>query len=321
MKRIGSALLVAALLALGGCGSSSDLPPSEVVEELVERQVPDSRPKIDPYDPLAAEEYPEGKRIAGRAAERALTYARDASPRQVAAYVGSSVVGERALADAVEPAVEPGMRSAGRVVYAQLSGVTVDSLGAMVVTEQRLQDAKGRWRSLTRVLDVRLVRNGGPWKLEEIASVGGSPVSRPDELSASAERVLDNRNIDLPDSARWDIFRGTVDPALLDEMDAGAKKQKLSVTVLQTGHPPNVWETDQPSAHSSGFAVDIWGVDGTPVIEQREPGSKAYELASSFVSDGATQVGSPWVLGAGGTTSFADEVHQDHLHLQQSSVG
>jgi hypothetical protein len=33
---------------------------------------------------------------------------------------------------------------------------------------------------------------------------------------------------------------------------------------------------------------------------------------------GAAQVGSPWILGAGGSQSFTDEVHEDHIHLQQT---
>lgn len=311
--------LAAVLVGLSGCASSEGrLDPAQSARD----EVPDSRPKVQPYEPLSAETYPEGKRIAGRAAERALTYARGASALEVARFVGTSDVGERAIAEVIGPAIDPEMRSAGRVVYAQLSGLTETSLGAMVVTEQRLQDEVGRWRSLTRVLDVRLLREGGTWRLEQIASIGGSPVDRPASLGESAERVLDHPGIELSDSARWDVYRGEVDPALLEVLASAADDgSDLSIAVLQSGHPPNVWATDRPSAHSMGLAADIWAVDGTPVIEQRETGTPAYDLAAALVSGGAAQVGSPWILGAGGAGSFADEVHQDHIHLQQAPLG
>jgi hypothetical protein len=37
-----------------------------------------------------------------------------------------------------------------------------------------------------------------------------------------------------------------------------------------------------------------------------------------LVIAGAVQVGSPWILGAGGSQSFTDEVQEDHIHLQQT---
>ncbi len=39
---------------------------------------------------------------------------------------------------------------------------------------------------------------------------------------------------------------------------------------------------------------------------------------AQLVIAGAAQVGSPWILGAGGSQSFTDEVHEDHIHLQQT---
>jgi len=315
-------------VALAACGGSSgeDRPARGDGTPVVQQQIngpipsPDGRPDIELYEPLTEEDYTNAKRVAARAAQRAVTYRRGATAGEVADSIGPSAAGQDALANAIAPVIESGMRSAGEVVYPQMSGVTPTSFGAMVVVRQTLQDAEGEKRSVTRVLDVRLRRSGGPWSLERIASVGGAREQRPDSLSEAAEAILDNDNIVLPDSARWDIFRGEVDEMLLRALDEAAAERELSVAVLSSGHPPNVWQTDKVSAHTDGFAADIWAVDGRAVIRQRERGSPAFELASTLVAGGAQQLGSPWVLGPGAPRSFTDAVHQDHLHVQQAPV-
>lgn len=270
------------------------------------------------YKPNPAEEYPNGKRLAARVAQAALTYEPGASAMDVARSLPRSQVGDAALARAIEPAVHPDLRSVGEVVYPQLSGVTETSLGTMVITRQLLENSSGERESLTRVLDVRLRLNGGSWSLEQIGSVGGSPVDRPPSLPGPAERILDSPRIELSDSARWDIYRGQIDPSLLDVLATAAKRYRLTVGILSSGHPTNVWATSRPSAHSQGFAADIYEVDGRPVVEQGRTGSPAYRLAQEFAAGGAYQLGSPWVFADGGGSSFTDAVHADHLHLQQS---
>lgn len=319
------AAAAAVAVALAGCGAddadqdaaegaSPERPPATT------EQVSAARPEVEPFDPDAAEEYANGKRLAGRIAQDALTYRRGASAREVAAALPAGTVSERELARVLRPAVDPEMRSSAEVVYPQLSGVSGTSLGAMVVVRQTLEDADGRRASVTRVLDVRLRRSGGPWALDRIAAVGGAPAERPGSLPEAAERVLDHPNIELPDSARWDIYRGEVDASLLSALARAADDHELSVAVLKSGHPPNVWATDRPSAHSRGFAADIYAVDGRLVIRQRRNGSAAYELAQSLFAGGARQLGSPWSFG-GGARSFSDAVHQDHIHVQQAAVG
>ena len=282
--------------------------------------VPASRPRVKPFVPDSAEVYAKEKRLAGRLAQAALTYRRGASAREVAASLPDAAVPTQKLARILEPVVDPKMRSAGEVLYPQLSGVTEISLGAMVVVRQTLEDAAGSRKSVTRVLDVRLRRAGGRWSLDTIASVGGRAALRPSSLPREAERVLEHPKIDLPDSARWDIYRGNVDRSLLVALATVADQHELSIAVLGSGHPPNVWATDRPSAHSRGLAADIYAVDGRLVIRQRRPGSVAHAAAQAFLSGGARQIGSPWSFG-GGARSFTDAVHQDHIHLQQSAGG
>jgi hypothetical protein len=316
---------VGALLLLSGCGGDSDAAQPKTVTSA-KTPAPSSTParvewpRPDRYEPDAAEEYANGKRLAARAAATALTYPRGATAAAIARRLGASGTQRRELAAAIEAAVVPRMQSAARVVYPQLAGVTSNSLGAMVVVRQRLRAADGETRTLTRVVDVRLRRDGGPWRLEQIGSVGGRPVPRPAELSDAARRVLDNPRITLSDSARWDIHRASIDEGLLAALDDAARDRRISVSVLRSGHPREVWQTSRPSAHSRGYAADVYAVGGRLVIRQRQAGSEAHALSAALVAGGAAQVGSPWVLPPGGSRSFSDVVHQDHVHVQWSPL-
>lgn len=323
LRRIAAGL--GALLLVSGCGGDSDGAQRKAVTSAKTPASPAAPARVewpvaDRYEPSAAEGYPNGKRLAARAAATALTYPRGATARAIARRLGASGGQQRQLAAAIEPAVVPGMESTTRVVYPQLAGVTPTSLGAMVVVRQHLRGPEGEARTLTRVVDVRLRRRGGPWRLEEIGSVGGQPVRRPADLSAAARRVLDNPRITLSDSARWDIHRGAIDDRLLEALDDAAAGQSISVSVLRSGHPREVWETSRLSAHSRGYAADVYAVGGRLVIRQRQPGSPAHALTASLIAGGAAQVGSPWVLPPGGSRSFSDDVHQDHVHVQWSPL-
>ena len=270
------------------------------------------------YDPPAEERYANGKRLAGRVAQRLVTFGPGASAEEIANRVGAGGAEAAQLERVVTPLVDPTLRSAGEVIYVQLSGVTATTLGAMVVVRQHLEDAAGARRLVVRVMDVRLRRNDGPWSLDQVASVGGTPIGRPSDLSAAAARVLDHPNIQLPDTARWDIYRGGIDEDLLRALADAADRWPFAVTVLRTGHPPNVWATGRPSAHAAGRAADIYAVDGTLVLRQRMNGGKARRLATAFLRGDAAQIGSPWVLPPGGSRSFTDVVHWDHIHVQQT---
>jgi hypothetical protein len=272
------------------------------------------------YQPPAGDVYPNAKRLAGRIAQRVTTYDRGAHAREVARSLPQSGGRVASLAEVIEPVVHRSERSTGEVVYGQLSGITPSTAGVMVAVRQTLEDDEGETRTESRVFDVRLRRAGGPWELDTIGSVGGRPIERTGDLPSAAERVLDNPRIELFDSARWDILSGDIDPALLEALEDAARRYRLSVLVLRAGHPPNVWATNRPSAHTQGFAADIYAIDGELVVRQRSNGSAAYRLAQSLLAAGARQLGSPWVLGTGPPQSFTDDVHQDHLHLQQTAA-
>ena len=314
LRQAAVCLLAAGGLAVAGCGDddAGERPVFGNPEPTPRTEPPERVPP--PYRPGPAEAYPDGKRIAAMFAQRALTYPRGSTPTDVARAVGGARVAVSGLAATIAPAVDPDSASTAEVIYPQLSGVTPTTLGAMVIVRQTLEPEGSDPRSVERVLDVRLTLNGRGWELEQIGDVGGSEVSRPEALSPAAERVLDDPGIEMSDSARWDVYRGGVDDGLLEALADAGRTHDFAVGILSSGHPANVWATTRRSAHSFGFAADIYKVDGRLVIDQREVGTPAYELAASLARS-ATQLGSPWVFGPG---SFSDAVHQDHLHLQSS---
>lgn len=319
------AVLVTALAAGCGSGGGADRAPAgeqprgEAPAETVE-QPPTEPPRVAPYEPSSSEEYPNAKRIAGRIVQRALTHARGAKVSDVAREAIRTGADTSGFTPELARVVDRSRRAWAEVIYVQLSGVTETSFGAMVVVRQRSEDAEGDRKEVTRVVDVRLARAGGPWRFDRFGSFGGRPAARPENLSPAARRVLDHPSIWMSDTSRWDIYRGRIDDVLLGRLAQVAERFPISIAVLGTGHPPEVWQTTRVSAHTRGAAADIFAVAGRTVIRQRQAGSAAYRLTAEFVNGGASQVGSPWILGPGGSRSFTDAVHQDHIHVQQGAA-
>ena len=205
--------------------------------------------------------------------------------------------------------------SAGDVIYPQLGGLANDRASVMVVVRQRLLVDRSR-HNIVRTLDVRLARDPRGWSvtgleplLDELRNDTDAP------LSAEATGVLNNTNIDLPDTAREDVRRGRVDMRLLVLLVDIAREHRVRVTVFAAGHPRNVFGREKVSNHTEGRAVDIWSVDGAPVIDSRQRGGPLATFARSLLQKGATELGAPWDLDGSGNAAFADTVHQDHLHI------
>lgn len=320
LRRLSLLLLVAVIayfvavitygLLRGTSGSHKD----GFSQEQSEAQLPVDPPKVDQYRSLTEEVAPLGKELTARVAQDALTYSRGESVRSIARRLSRS--GAKVAPGVIRDGYVPGSRSWAKVIYPQMSGYTGDTMGAMVVVTPTTENQAGERSNQTRVIDVRLQLENGTWQLSELASVGGTPNERPPGLPVISQRVLDDPAIDLPDSARWDIYRGEISENLLEALADAAKSNPIRVAVLKTGHPPTVWGTSNPSAHSEGLAADIWSVAGQPVVEQRQTGSAAFDTAGAFVLGGALQVGSPWTFTSDGFSTFTDDVHQDHIHVQ-----
>jgi hypothetical protein len=200
-------------------------------------------------------------------------------------------------------------RTHGTVVYAQMGGYAPPAASVMVVVQ--LPD-----KGAIRTLDVRLAHTASGWRFDHIADSGGHAIPRPGNLPADATAVLDNPRIVLADSARWDIYAGRISPRLLSLMEQIAQRTPFAVTVLETGHPLDVFGTTHRSAHSSGMAMDIYALDGRTVVSQSRAHGDAYRLARWLMTNPLlSQLGSPWDFDGPSRKSFTNGVHLDHLHV------
>ena len=183
----------------------------------------------------------------------------------------------------------------------------------MVVVRQRVLGPSGE-STTTRTVDVRVARRGAQWVVEDLGSLGGDPVPEPPTLSPGARRVLSHPRIQLPDSARWDIYAGRVSDRVLNLLAGLADGHDLAVAVFSSGHPIQVFGTSRVSNHIPGRAVDLWSVDG-PVSAQRQPSSSLRSLTADLLRLGVNELGGPFDVDGASRSSFTDVVHQDHLHL------
>lgn len=300
--------------------------PEEVAEETTEPA--DDLPPAEPetgalplpagYELVAGETGSAAKRAAVDLVEALTTYDPD---EELSAVVERASGGDAELAahllDAAAPLHVGGAWSRGTIVYPQLGGLELDAAAVITVVRQDLRTVDGTDATETRVLDVRVDRDvGDTWRVVELASAGGDPVARPDDLSPEAAAVLDDDRIELPDSAVWDIHAGLIDDRLLELMTRMADRTPYGVVVLKTGHSREVFGTDRTSRHHEGRAVDIYRLGGPLVIQDREVGSATYDLVSWLHDQPElSEVGSPWALDGFGGRSFSDELHQDHVHV------
>lgn len=245
--------------------------------------------------------------------------------------VGSSLTEVLATLPVVDPAHgestaseaarvhHPEMWSRGTVEYVQNGGHLDGRISLIIVVRQELgiEGEPEPVHTETRTMEVRLAEvDSGAWTLETVASTGGSPISRPDDLSALAAAVVDHDRIDLPDTGVWDIYAGDVNPGLLAMMLDLAEQTPYSVVVFGTGHAYNVFGTDRVSNHSVGQAVDIYKLGPERVIDAHDPTSGTYAVSEWVVSrTDIKEFGSPWRFTDAVAHAFTNEVHHDHLHI------
>lgn len=282
---------------------------------------PERPPEPPPAPPLETVEisvdeiYPNAKQLASEVAQSLTTYDIGDGLDDVVAAVTSEVGAADALALVAGPLHHADSWSRGHIVYQQLCGVTADRACVMVVVEQQIGSIDGV-RTETRTLDVRLLLEDAAWVFDELASAGGQPVPEPDDLPEVARAVLDDPRIDLPDTARWDILAGNISLRLLEVMRQTADEVSYGVVVLREGHPDEVFATDRISDHTRGRAVDIYRLDQTPVVDDRDDDSTTRALTDwLFNHPDVRQIGSPWDLDGSARRSFTDLTHQDHLHV------
>ena len=255
----------------------------------------------------------EAKQLASDIAYDLTTYEREDDPAaRFAGIAGGTDVD--LLAEVGEPLTHPGRWSRGEVLYPQMGGLTSEKTSIMVVTRQTVGTGSEPEFTVVRTLDIRLVMGPTGWEFEALASAGGAFEDVEDLQLAHA--VAADPRIEMPDSARLDILAGEVSPVLLSLMSEIADITPYGITVMATGHPYHVFETNLVSHHSVGRAIDINRVGGRHVIDDREPSSETRALVQwLWENSEVVQVGSPWDIDSGPTRSFANTVHQDHIHV------
>ena len=307
--------LLALTLVLGGC--SGEGIGFETGGQNEASSTITSQPRLDPSSPYveaSGEVEPVLKGVAALTVQALMSYdpvssSAAAARQRLVASGASPEIAERAGLVLVA-----GAHSAADIVYPQLGGLTSERASVMTVVSQRLLLQEGQRQTVVRTIDVRLVRREGRWTVEDIPSFGGDPVPSPVNVPPSAARVLAHPAIDLPDSARWDIFTGRVGEPILALLADLADRHRLGVTVFATGHPHEVFGTTRISNHTRGAAVDLWFVDA-PVVGQRDAKGALPGLVNELLRRGVTELGAPFVVEGPNGPSFTDTVHQDHLHL------
>ena len=245
--RLTRPLIVLLWLALAGCtGDGSGAAPNEQPDPTLATTAPTTAPArlapVAPYKPLEGEPAPELKVLASNALQSVGTYdAGDGTAESALARIPPDV--DAGLVESASQLLVGDAASSIEIIYPQLGGLTDDAASVMVVYRwQKIID--GRKSEETRTADVRLQRTPAGWRATSVATLGGdAPASSSPALTPSASAVLDNDQIDLADSARWDIQAGRIGDPVLDALLALAQNHALSITVLATGHPREVFET------------------------------------------------------------------------------
>jgi hypothetical protein len=317
-------VLLAGLGLLSGCGvdgPAGNEPSTRPAQPRRSPAPPSPPPTPALYTAPADDALPRFKQTAGRFAQALATY--DPEVRGIA--VPPAYVGEAAdLVLAVTPLRRVGFWSRAEAEFVQYGGLRPVSaratLGAaLVVLRQTLQSPDGEISVRRRTFDLRLRQHGGTWAVEQVASVGGYPAELPSALSAAARAVLNDQRIDLPDTARWDIYSGQTSAGLLSVMTGLADVAAFRVTVLKTGHPQQVIDNrtaPRLSAHSFGRAVDINAVAGTTVAQTPAVTLGRFVTAAAGRTE-VHQVGAPdgYDRDGRGRRTYTNLVHADHLHI------
>lgn len=276
---------------------------------------PAALPAVAPYVVLPGEMLPDCKQTAADVLTAALTWQQPAGGAQAPTRL-RSVGGAAGVASGLAPLIEDHDASTVQISYPQYGGLSnnLRSASVMVVATQVFR-ARGNDTVTSRqfIVDLRLERTTSRWRATK--AILGEPPAQASEPAPGAAQILANSKLVLPDPARADVAAGLIDNRVLSMLEALSTRWELSVQVLKSGHPRNVFETGRPSNHTLGRAVDIWAIDGTPVINQQRSAWAA--VMGEAARLGANEIGGPKDLDKkrGKRPYFTNMVHQDHLHL------
>lgn len=185
-----------------------------------------------------------------------------------------------------------------QVYDAQYGGLLDTSASVLVVTS-------------VATYDVRLVQASPRWTVTQVnPSQPGAPVST---LTAAATALLASSRVSLPPAAQADVRSGQVHDSVLNVLLELSQEHELTVSVVRSGHPIDVFGTTRPSDHPRGRAVDVWRIDGNAVVNPATPTALVDNLMRRAAALGSYNVGGPRQLS--GSQFFSDRTHHDHVHM------
>jgi murein DD-endopeptidase MepM/ murein hydrolase activator NlpD len=134
---------------------------------------------------------------------------------------------------------------------------------------------------------------------------------------ALQKRVLADEGLSIYTCGREDIATGQIDRRVLAMLEyLRSKGFELTITALKCGHS-FLTTSGNVSEHSTGDAVDIAVIDGTPVTGHQGPGTMTDELIHEVLAlQGTMQPHQVISLeDLPGEVSFAMPDHYDHVHV------
>ena len=205
-----------------------------------------------------------------------------------------------------------------RVIDAQYGGILSDSASVLVVCRQWTRTGTAPVRAGGTTVDVRLSRTSAGWAVTALHPARPGPAMR---LTATQNAVLTSSRIELPPASAADVRSGAVHDSVLKAMLRLSRGYAISVSVVRSGHPLDVFGTNRPSDHPLGRAFDVWRIDGHRVVDPATSRALITAFMRAAAGAGSYNVGGP-VLLSGGTTPnqfFSDATHHDHVHAGFSS--
>ncbi|MFI8262521.1 hypothetical protein [Streptomyces sp. NPDC085665] len=278
---------------------------------------PGTLPAAVPWRPGPGEIEPAAKLAAVRLVEALGTWpaGRGGPPEAAARAAALGIPAPLAAALAAEagPLTPAADQAVVRVIYAQYGGLLADTASVLVPCAQSTRTGSAVREGGTTV-DVRLGRTSAGWAVTALHPGRPGPAA---PLGASARAVLARPRIELPPASAADVRSGAVHESVLRAMLRLADTYRMSVSVVRSGHPVNVFGTGRPSDHPAGRAFDVWAVDGRPVVDPATPRSLVTAFMRAAAAAGSYNVGGPVRL-SGGTRPnqfFSDATHHDHVHI------
>ena len=275
-------------------------------------------PAVTPWRPGAGEIQPAAKLSAVRLIEALGTW----RPGQSGPGPAAARAGALGLAPplAARLAAQTGSltpkadEAAVQVIDAQYGGILTDSASVLVVTRQWTRNGTGPVRAGGTTVDVRLSRTSAGWGVTALHPA--TPGAAATHVSSAASAVLASSRIELPPASAADVRSGAVHDSVLNAMLRLSRTYAISVSVVRSGHPLDVFGTDRPSDHPLGRAFDTWRINGHRVVDPATSRALITAYMRAAAGAGSYNVGGPVQLSGGATANqfFSDDTHHDHVH-------